>query len=125
MKYYTFEQNNSGGRFQEPAGTLIVQAVSYEDARSRAEGLGVYFDGCEQGLDCSCCGDRWREDKGIGYEVPTMYEESLQQHIINNSYFLKMYIDRGVPSVMVYHYDGTKITEHVLLEPIDILKEML
>ena len=24
-----------------------------------AEDIGLYFDGVEQGMDCSCCGDRW------------------------------------------------------------------
>ena len=60
MKFYEFHQNNSGGHFDKEMGHAIwVQANSADEANIIAEANGVYFDGCEAGLDCSCCGDRW------------------------------------------------------------------
>lgn len=61
---YEFSQNNSGGGFEENdkiCHTVVIQAGSAKEANKKAEELGVYFDGCDKGLDCSCCGDRWYE----------------------------------------------------------------
>ena len=62
-KFYTFRQNNSFGRFDYDAGrgisvNVIVEADSVDDANSRAERIGLYFDGSG---DCQCCGTRWSE----------------------------------------------------------------
>jgi len=64
MKFYTFSQNNSGGRFDFfPSNgislNVIIEASSAGDANDRAERAGLYFDGCQAGQDCECCGDRW------------------------------------------------------------------
>jgi hypothetical protein len=64
MAFYQYRQNNSGGRFDidEADGitvNVIIEADSAEDADSRAEDIGIYFDGCDGGRDCPCCGDRW------------------------------------------------------------------
>lgn len=64
MKYYYFNQNNSGGHFHLDdsmvgAHTAVIQANSAEEANEKAEWLGIYFRGVEDGRDCSCCGDRW------------------------------------------------------------------
>lgn len=63
-KFYTFNQNNSGGSFDHDpeAGigyAVAIEALSPADAENRAEDIGIYFDGCADGLDCDCCGDRW------------------------------------------------------------------
>ena len=61
-KFYEFRQNNSGGFFKELENGmfhLIVEANSEEEANEIAQENGVYFDGCREGLDCECCGDRW------------------------------------------------------------------
>ena len=31
-----------------------------QEADTRAEKFGIYFDGVKNGQDCDCCGDRWR-----------------------------------------------------------------
>lgn len=73
MKYYTFDQNNSGGVFEGPH-YVIIQAPSAQVANVLAEDHGVYFDGCESGQDCDCCGDRWyRTNESNGYEAPSLY----------------------------------------------------
>lgn len=80
MSFYQFRQNNSGGSFDidEERGisiSVIVEADSYEEANRRAERIGLYFDGCQSGRDCSCCGDRWYEKwcDDEGDEVPSNY----------------------------------------------------
>ena len=57
--WFRFRQNNSGGRWAGPVN-VVVEARSPEEANSLAEASGhVYFDGCSDGQDCDCCGDRW------------------------------------------------------------------
>lgn len=57
--FYEFRQNNSGGFWREPGMSVIIEANSSEEANVIAETKGLYFNGCEEGLDCDCCGDRW------------------------------------------------------------------
>lgn len=62
MNFYEFTQNNSGGSFvtdENLCHRLFIEAETHEIATEKAEEMGVYFDGCERGLDCPCCGDRW------------------------------------------------------------------
>lgn len=66
MKFYEFDQNNSGGSFiideEEGIGTAIwIQAFDANEANVIAERLGLYFDGVNDDMDCECCGDRWLE----------------------------------------------------------------
>jgi hypothetical protein len=71
MAFFEFDQNNSGGSFdiddKRGIGPVVwIEATDVDGACDRAEDLGIYFNGCEDGRDCSCCGDRWyrpwRED---------------------------------------------------------------
>ena len=62
QKFYNFTQNNSGGRLitnDKLSHRVFIEAIDKEEAFSRAESVGIYFDGCDSGQDCSCCGDRW------------------------------------------------------------------
>jgi len=62
MKFYEFVQNNSGGAFHVTdtlCHRLFIEAEDADAATIKAESLGVYFDGCDSGMDCPCCGDRW------------------------------------------------------------------
>ena len=38
---------------------MIIEAVDQDAATDKAESLGIYFNGCDDGIDCDCCGDRW------------------------------------------------------------------
>lgn len=63
-KWYRFHQNNSFGvdEINEDLGigkTVYVEAIDTGHANSRAESIGLYFDGVDADIDCSCCGDRW------------------------------------------------------------------
>lgn len=83
MKFYTFDQNNSGGGFdffpnEGISHHVIIEASSADDANDKAESIGLYFDGCEAGRDCECCGDRWyRARKDDGKDVPMVYSEKV------------------------------------------------
>lgn len=60
--FYEFSQNNSGGSFDvddKVCHRLFIEATTLKKAIKKAKELGVYFNGCDKGLDCSCCGDRW------------------------------------------------------------------
>ena len=62
--FFEFSQNNSGGVFKLDkqfgiAPTVWIQADSFEEANLKAEEIGIYFNGCDSGTDCPCCGDRW------------------------------------------------------------------
>ena len=62
MKFYTFRENNSGGRFLLDKEGVIVLAESAEEANDIAEcnpDSPIYFDGVADERDCACCGDRW------------------------------------------------------------------
>jgi hypothetical protein len=70
MKYFTYDQNNSGGSFSDYLW-VIVEAPSSPVADSLACDFGpCYFDGCDEGMDCDCCGDRWhRAWSDSGYDT--------------------------------------------------------
>lgn len=84
MAYWTFDQNNSGGSFdfdKERGIThhVIVEAPTRRVAIARAEDIGIYFNGCERGVDCSCCGDRWSKPWGEhGKDVPEVYGRNVR-----------------------------------------------
>lgn len=76
--YFTFNQNNSGGDFDydEDRGIthfVIIEADNSGDAYERAENIGLYFGGVEDGRDCECCGDRWYPPYGDGDQEPLVY----------------------------------------------------
>lgn len=85
-KFYTFRQNNSGGRFDFNAEDgishyVIIEAQNANHAKDRAERIGLYFNGCDFGKDCSCCGDRWSDylDDSDGTDVPMVYDTPAKQ----------------------------------------------
>lgn len=60
--FYKFDQNNSYGRFDvndKVCQGLFIEADNEGEAIEKAEELGCYWDGVEEGIDCPCCGDRW------------------------------------------------------------------
>jgi hypothetical protein len=78
MSFFTYSQNNSGGSFYYDAEqgityAVIVEAGSPDAADARAESIGLYFDGCSEGRDCDCCGDRWDKAYGKGDATPLVY----------------------------------------------------
>lgn len=106
-KFYTFTQNNSGGSFvideySGICGYVIIEANSHIQANEIALNIGLYFDGCDSGIDCSCCGDRWYEvDEDYSEITPCIYGESvfsLQKSIFKEMCFIH-YINGEVEKV--------------------------
>jgi hypothetical protein len=107
-KYYRFSQNNSGGSFvinDSVAHHVIIQAHSAQEANNRAASIGIYFDGCEKGRDCECCGDRWSAqwDDDDATDTPMIYGEP--PGACND-----IFTSEGKPVCHVYHLDGSKTT---------------
>lgn len=103
--YYTYYQNNSGGRFDEDDRVcqyVIIQAVSAADADCRAKTIGIYFDGVEKGLNCECCGDRW-DTASAGTEQSEIYGLDPREHD-------SMQLTFDYVCCRIYHLDGT-VTE--------------
>lgn len=77
-KFWTENQNNSGGSFDHVPShgigyRLCVEATSKRDAELRMQQIIDNYPG--RGYDCSCCGQRWslwlyEED---GTEAPSNY----------------------------------------------------
>ena len=76
LKYWTWRQNNTGGSFvrnAEVAELVIVEAITPGEAEEKAASVGIYYNGCDDGMDCPCCGDRWYPADEEGTEVPEYY----------------------------------------------------
>ena len=77
MKFFEFSQNNTGGSFdvdENVAHRVLIEADTADEAIEKAESLGMYWDGVENGMDCPCCGDRWYRPWGDdGKEFPYTY----------------------------------------------------
>jgi hypothetical protein len=99
-QFYEISQNNSGGSFivdDKLCHRLFIEAESSDEASSIAEDLGCYWDGCDTGYDCPCCGDRWyrpwlndgidleeMNTKWNGYEVNEWVKNSSEETAIKN-----------------------------------------
>lgn len=111
MSFYTYDQNNSGGAFDFDADAgiahyVIVEAASSDDADERAERIGIYFDGCDDGRDCDCCGDRWYRAWSDGDDAPLVYGHDVYSYKnLDWSAWRRHYPD--VPEAFVHYVDGT------------------
>ena len=103
--FFVFHQNNSNGRYQvdqKVTEFVIIEAKDVNHANSIAESIGIYFDGYENGLDCSCCGDRWyRVDDYNGTDKPMIYDK-------DPSEYKSMFIRKGYAYCYVYYLDANR-----------------
>lgn len=98
MPFWTYCQNNSGGYFDGPQ-YVIVEADSCAEANDLAqEKAGVYFDGCDSGNDCECCGDRWSRAWEDGSDEPLIHGMNVEEWV--SSDFGSMF-DATIDSVLV------------------------
>lgn len=100
-KWWEFQQNNSGGLFDHDPeagiGYLVfIEARNADEASARAQEIGIYFDGCRDGTDCPCCGDRWYEPYGDGDPVPNVYGEIVRPAAADED----PWVEWGIPSYM-------------------------
>lgn len=106
MPFFDYSQNNSGGKFDidEEAGVsiyVIIEAADKRSADSKAEEIGLYFDGHG---DCDTCGNRWYRADVSGSEVPSIYGEPI------SDYEFELYgpkWNRTGPEAYVHFADGT------------------
>lgn len=105
--FFHYTQNNSGGSFQindRVAHHVIIEANTESEANTRAEQIGIYFDGVREGEDCGCCGDRWYpRRRNDGAAEPMIYDTTPEMY---RDYFAH----KGEPYCHVYYMDGSKKT---------------
>jgi len=112
-RFYTYNQNNSGGSFAFDAKAgishyVIIEAIDAAHANRRAEEVGLYFNGVDNEYDCPCCGDRWYPaDDDEGSAKPAIYGT-----IVNNKRpYCDPYGGAGWmtpnPEAFIHHIDGT------------------
>jgi hypothetical protein len=97
-QFYLFRQNNSGGSFvirdEDGIGVVVcIEALNADDANRRAEAIGIYFNGCDDGRDCNCCGDRWS---------PVWKDEGTDTLDLNETYDYTWH-----DTAYIHHMDGT------------------
>lgn len=91
MNFYEFSQNNTGGSFvtdDKLCHRVVIEAASEKEAIQKAEEMGIYFNGVDDGMDCPCCGDRWYTPDKIDLErINTEW----------NGYELSVWLTSGKP----------------------------
>lgn len=111
LYWFRFDQNNSGGSFhvdKKICYRLYLQASDYGSARTKALELGVYFDGVSNGIDCSCCGDRWSDyEEKIG-KFPMEYKGTISFKDIEEyaQFMANEYGGWTTPDIRLYYADG-------------------
>jgi hypothetical protein len=78
VRWFEWSQNNSGGSFvvdKKLCHRLFIEAEDEHAAEQKAFELGVYYDGCADGIDCNCCGDRWYSPDELTF--PLKYSDDI------------------------------------------------
>lgn len=117
--FFSFRQNNSGGRWDiDPkrgiSVNVIVEADDWEHANYLAERIGLYFDGSG---DCGCCGTRWsslwKYDEGT--PAPMHYSQEVGENKpARLTGFGIKWTDQGQPEGYIHHSDKR-------IEPFDVI----
>jgi len=111
LLWFEFDQNNSGGHFdvdEKVCHRVFIQEKSREAAIDKAMELGIYFDGCSTGRDCSCCGDRWHQpwnDDGIKFPL-NWGKEFTFKNIVSYAQFLADKYGWTTPDTRIYFKNG-------------------
>jgi nucleoid-associated protein YgaU len=111
LKWFHYNQNNSGGYFilnDQVGSDVFVQAYSYEEANERIE------DVLEANSEyCDCCGERWqyawRGEQGD--EVPSTYGTSIYEEYDTydkNGYAVLYYMNGLVEK---YYPNGSSVID--------------
>lgn len=121
LKFFEWSQNSPGGSFDvdnKITHIIIIQSKTYEDAEKKAFELGVYYNGSSEGIDCSCCGDRWYEGQEI--ELPERMGYFMTKEILikNIHQYCNFIVDnygwiKGNPDCRVY-FDNGDIHEYYM-----------
>lgn len=100
MKYFTYNQNNSGGYFirnDEVADYVIIQASSAKEADEKMSDISYDHDSY-----CQCCGERWwiDSDESDGKDGPMVYKDDIRDSFEVN-------FDANNAYALIYNIDGT------------------
>ena len=113
--FYHFCQNNSGGTFKRDHKSgishhVIVEGTDADNIVSRAEAIGLYWDGVEDALDCPCCGDRWyRPLDNLSLDtVPSLHGLNVNDGVYTPSGLNSRWIKDG-PEGYIHYMDGRVI----------------
>ena len=105
LKWFMFDQNNSGGSFVQ--NDVVCEYVGIQ-ARNAAEAISTAQTLFEPYSDyCPCCGERWSYDveDDDGTDVPSIYGESIYES-------KKSWIREKV----ILHYADGKVERVILKE---------
>lgn len=116
LKWFNFSQNNSYGGFdidEHVAHEMFIQASNFEEANDLAESIGCYFNGVDDGIDCSCRGNRWHALLSDCDAINLPYGVTIEryaQSVVTDSIFLNQkayiyYYGERKPKV-IYGKDG-------------------
>jgi len=98
-------------------GVVLIEADTPEEADTKAETVGIYFDGCATNIDCACCGDRWARQGDFPdvYEVPNGV--SIPSAILEEDEFGWGWTDA---KAILHFKNGDKVTVHHKEQPVVI-----
>lgn len=109
--FYEYSQNNSGGSLHTDdklCHRVYIEADNAQEANDKAEQLGMYWNGCDDEIDCPCCGDRWYS---ASEPVSLMWDGTSSFHNIEDyvKYISEHYPYHGAGKVdsRIYYADGT------------------
>jgi hypothetical protein len=108
--FYRYRQNNSGGGFMVDKDrgvghTVFIEAVDSTEASRKAQEIGIYFDGVDNGDDCECCGDRWMDYPDA---IAVISKQDLPKSYFNDQYFIH-YADGTIEHIDAGRDDGKSI----------------
>ena len=96
--FYTFNQNNSGGRLivnDDISGTVIIQAESEEEAEKRFN--KILDKDKSYRIYCPCCGKRWDKHWDVMYDTLEVLEDKREE-----------FANREKSIAIVYYANGEK-----------------
>lgn len=99
-KFYTMNQNNSGGYFiinDDVREIVVIEAESPRMAEIFANDITQEYSNY-----CECCGKRWYTDfeEYDGKEIPCLYGQQITLDLLKKQTFNK--------SAIIYYLDGRK-----------------
>lgn len=108
-KFYTLNQNNSGGYFivDDNAGVARFLIIEAKDAAQALRVMeGISYDCANFFEFCNCCGERWsswiQNDDGV--EKPEIYGEPAQEYMNTSG---RSYLGEE-NSAFIHYLDGRK-----------------
>lgn len=99
-KFFTFNQNNSGGYYiqnDDVDAFVIIEALDAENVIDKSYDI---FENYQE--YCSCCGRRWSDyiDDSDGKDEPMIFGKKIEE--LNENFWCRK------NKVIIYYFDNTK-----------------